>query len=58
MARIKQFVLRKYVLASSASEAILKDRKYKVDEVFVDDLWLKDNPESPNKLIGYETKKK
>lgn len=57
MARIKQFILRKYVMARSATEAIAKDRNYKVDEVFVDDQWLKEHPESPQSNIGYGKKK-
>lgn len=37
----KQYVVRKYIFAASALEAIKLEKKYRVDEVFVDDEWKK-----------------
>ena len=36
----KKYILRKYVMAKSASDAIKKDKKTGVDEVFVDEDWM------------------
>jgi hypothetical protein len=35
------FVVRKYIMAKSAAEAIRKDKHTAVDEVWVDDDWKK-----------------
>lgn len=40
----KRFIVRKYVMASSVMEAIRKERKEKVHDVFIDELWFKENP--------------
>lgn len=37
----KLYVVRKYIMASSAQVAIRKDRKAPVDDVWVDDEWKK-----------------
>ena len=37
----KMFILRKYVRAKSASDAIRKDKQTPVDDVWVDDDWKK-----------------
>lgn len=33
----KIYVIRKYIVATSAKEAIRKERKHQVDDVFLDD---------------------
>lgn len=48
---LKRFIIRKYIMASSAQDAVRKDRVWKVDEVFIDDQWIKDN-----KDFGYKGK--
>jgi len=40
---VKRFVVRKYIMAKSAQEAIRKDRTHKPDDVWVDDEWKKEN---------------
>jgi len=40
----KLFVVRKYIMAKSAAEAIRKDKSSKVDDVWVDDEFKKYNP--------------
>ena len=37
---MKRFIVRKYVMAKSAKDAIGKEKKTEVDEVWVDDKWL------------------
>ena len=41
----KQFVVRKYVMARTATEAIRLEKKYDVDDVWIDDDWKKQNVE-------------
>ncbi len=37
----KRFIVRKYVMARSAQEALRKQHKYAPDEVFIDEEWAK-----------------
>lgn len=37
---VKRYIIRKYVYAESAAEAIKADKKSEVDAVFVDEEWL------------------
>ena len=55
----KLFVIRKYVLARSAKEAIRAERKAPVDDVWLDDDWKKANvaEKDPKKQLGYSTSK-
>jgi hypothetical protein len=39
--KLKLFVLRKYVRAHSAAEAIRKEKSIPVDDVWIDDEWKK-----------------
>lgn len=50
----KLFVLRKYVMASSAHEAVKLDKTTKVDDVWIDDDWKKGNANSLAGAIGFE----
>ncbi len=48
------FVVRKYILAESAQQALKKERKYRPDEVFLD----KDQPNDRlESSIGFSTEK-
>lgn len=47
------FVIRKYVKAKSASDAIKKERKMPVDEVWVDDDWKKENATKLGDALGF-----
>jgi len=35
----KRFIVRKFIMAESATDAILLDKKTPVDEVYLDDKW-------------------
>lgn len=48
----KLFVVRKYVMAHSAAEAIRKDKTTAVDEVWVDEEWKKHGSNLPD-AIGF-----
>jgi hypothetical protein len=50
----KLFVLRKYVMASNAGEAVRLDKVTKVDDVWIDEEWKKGNANSLAGAIGFE----
>ncbi len=39
----KRFIIRKYVMATSAREALKKDKTAPVDDVWIDDKWIEEN---------------
>lgn len=49
----KQFVIRKYVMAKSALDAIKKDKITPVDDVWIDEKWKENNL---NKVEGFKSK--
>jgi hypothetical protein len=49
----KRFIIRKYIYAKDALEAIKKDKVTKVDEVWVDEDWKKLNDGRGEKGIGF-----
>lgn len=51
----KQFIVRKYIMAESASQAIRLEKKTPVHDVWVDEDWKKENPPAQPK-IGYKDK--
>ncbi len=51
----KLFVVRKYIMAKSATEAIRKDKKHPVEDVWIDEKW-KDN--NLTVTIGFKTNEK
>ena len=53
----KLFIIRKYIYADSAKQAIKKDKTHQVDDVWVDEDWKKNNQEIiNNKTIGLNHK--
>jgi len=55
--RKKQYIVRKYVMATSPTDALRKEKHCRAEEVWVDENWLKENPEIGQK-IGFKTKGK
>jgi hypothetical protein len=51
----KRFIVRKYIMAKSASAALRKERKIRPDDCFVDDDWRKENPNQLISAIGFTT---
>jgi hypothetical protein len=51
--RKKLFVIRKYIFATSAREAIKEERNHEVDDVWVDDEWKKDPNNQLSSAIGF-----
>jgi hypothetical protein len=51
----KRFIVKKYIMASSAQEALRKERRVRPDDVWVDEDWKKDNDKQLVSVIGFET---
>lgn len=49
----KMFIVRKYIVASSAAQAIRKDKTSPVDDVWVDEEWKKQHLADLPGLIGF-----
>lgn len=52
--RLKQYVVKKHVMALDASDAIKREQNFKVDDVWLDEEWVKNNP-YPNSNVGFKT---
>lgn len=50
---LKRFIVRKYIMASSAHEALKKERRIRPDDCWVDDEWKKENPNQLTSAIGF-----
>lgn len=52
------FVIRKYIMAENAHDAIKKDKTAKVDDVYIDGEWQSERIKqlATNQPIGYKTK--
>lgn len=50
----KLFVIRKFIKASSALDAIKKDRSHPVNDVWIEDEWKKGGYENLASAIGFE----
>lgn len=48
----KLFVIRKYIWASDAQQAIRKDKSHPVEDVWIDDEWKK-NSNPPKDSMGF-----
>lgn len=49
----KRFIIKKYVMAKSAHDALKKERRIRPDDVWVDEDWKKENPNQLASVIGY-----
>ena len=49
----KMFVIRKYVMAKSARQALLKDKTTPVDDVFIDTDWQRGQTAILSSSIGF-----
>lgn len=56
MVKDKLFVVRKWIKAKSAQDAIKKDRTHAVDDVWIDDDWKKGNSEKLADTLGFNKK--
>jgi hypothetical protein len=49
----KRYIVRKYVMAQSAAQALKREKKVMPCDVFVDDDWMKANPQHHSRKVGY-----
>jgi len=49
----KRYVVRKYIMAHSAQEALRKERRVRPDDCWIDDDWKKDNQANLVSAIGF-----
>lgn len=47
------FVIKKYVMAPNAREAIRRERKVEVDDLWIDEDWRKNNNDKLTEAIGF-----
>ena len=52
----KRFIVRKYVMAGSAQQAIKKEKKVEVADVWIDEAWL--DKQSDKLITGFGENKK
>lgn len=50
----KRYVIKKYIMAKSAREALRKEKKVLPDDCWVDEDWKKDNPNQLVSAIGFD----
>ncbi len=50
---IKMLIVRKYIMASSVEEALRKEKKTKVHEIYIDDEWRKNNKDNLAIAVGF-----
>lgn len=50
---LKRFVIKKYIMATSAIHALQKERKVRPDDCWVDEEWKKENPNQLVSAIGF-----
>lgn len=51
--KLKMYVIKKYVMAKSAAEAIQREPKHPVDSVWIDDDWSKGQGDRLADAIGF-----
>jgi len=56
MSKKKLFIIRKYIYADSAFQALKKDKKTAADECWIDDDWKKNNMQEERNKIGFKKK--
>lgn len=55
---LKRYIIRKYVLARSVSQAIRNEKLFTVDDVFLDEMWLKEREFESSPVKGFTAKQK
>ena len=54
---LKRFIVRKYVYAESASQALKRESTVRADDCWVDDEWVKQHLRDLNPAIGFDADK-
>lgn len=50
---LKRFIVKKFIMATSAHQALKLERRHRPDEVFIDDDWRKENSTLMVSAIGF-----
>lgn len=53
----KLYVVRKYVKAYSAADALKKEKRMPVDDIYVDDDWRKNQTDNLSEAMGFKPRK-
>jgi hypothetical protein len=51
----KRYIVRKYIMAKTAQEALKKERRYRPDDVWVDEEWKREQSNNLESAIGFTT---
>ena len=51
--KLKLFIVKKYIMAESAHDALKRERRHRPDDVWVDEEWKKENKYQLESVIGY-----
>lgn len=54
----KLYIVRKYIMATSAKDAIKKDKTAPVDDVWADENWLRETSDKASGNVGFNKRKK
>ncbi|TXG76600.1 hypothetical protein E6Q11_04335 [Candidatus Dojkabacteria bacterium] len=54
---LKRYVIRKYIFAKSAQQALKREKHIKADDVWIDDEWKRDKAFEGSSDIGFKVKK-
>jgi hypothetical protein len=54
----KLFIVRKYVTASSAAEALRIEKRIAPDDIWLDDDWKKSQPNAGANVMGFSPKRR
>lgn len=54
---LKKYAVKKFVMATSVMDAIKREKTATVDEVWVDQDWMRNQPNKPS-VIGFMTEEK
>lgn len=49
----KRYIVRKYIMATSAHDALKKDQYFKADECWVDEKWIEQQNQQNPSAIGF-----
>lgn len=52
--QLKRYIVRKYIMAKSAKEAMKKERQHMPDDIWVDEEWKKENPQQLVSAVGFQ----
>jgi hypothetical protein len=50
---LKRFIVKKYIMATSAHDALKRERRHRPDDVWVDEDWKKEKGNRLESCIGY-----